>query len=88
MSDYDHIVKEPFVYERLAAQSTFPLICVYEKPLDYPDLFVARVWDLQRPTRLVAVAETLDGIRAYIPAGMTRLPRTECDDPRIVEVWI
>ena len=28
-----------------------PIVCVYNGPTDYPGQFVARLWDLDKPTR-------------------------------------
>ena len=84
----DRIIGECFDYARLHKQVALPLICIYDHPADYPENFVARLWDASKPTRLVALADTLKDIRKTIPPNMTRIPRNEKDDPAIVEVWI
>lgn len=84
----DRIIGDHFDYARLQKQTRLPMICIYDHPEDYPDNFVARVWDVNSPTHLVALADTLEGIRATIPPNMTRMPRSLRDDPVIVEVWI
>lgn len=84
----DRIISDRFDYARLQRQARLPMICVYSHPSDYPDNFVARLWDANKPTRLVALADTLEEIREKIPPNMTRLPRQSNDDPCIVEVWI
>lgn len=67
---------------------------VYERPLDFPNSYVARKWYIEpgkepRPEKeSFAISPTLEGIRALIPAGLTCLPRLPNDDPVIVEVWI
>lgn len=70
----------------------FPLIAVYKKPKDYPDAYVARVWEGARnlPTNTLIKRETLQEIRKDIKAaGFTiRLTRTEGEDPVIVETWL
>lgn len=65
-----------------------PMIAIYNHPTDYPDKYVARVWDCNIPTHLIATADTLEEIRATIPPNMTRLPSMAGDDPCIVEVWL
>ena len=65
-----------------------PIICVYNSPADYPSQFVARLWDLDKPTRYVAVAGTLEAIREAIPDDLIRFRRDQSDDPCIVESWI
>lgn len=85
-----------FDYGRLLEQTTIPIITVYNRPDDYPDKFVARVWDVNRPTNLVAVAETHEQLLEAIPIHqMTRMgggqdddPVIVDDDPVVVEVWI
>lgn len=84
----DRVIQGVFDAEKLRKQTRMPMICIYDHPADYPKHFVARVWDLDVPTRLIALSDTLDGIREHIPAGMYRVPRNERDDPHIVEVWI
>ena len=84
----DRVIQDAFDSEKLRKQTRLPLICIYDHPTDYPGHFVARVWDLNTPTRLVALSPTLEGIREHIPSGMARIPRSEHDDPHIVEVWI
>jgi len=83
----DRVVKR-FDIERLRKQTKLPMITVYEKPADYPNQYVARVWDVNRPTRLIALADTLEEIREAIPREMCNIKRQPQDDPCIVEVWI
>lgn len=85
----DREIAGAFDYARISkVAKLLPMICLYDHPTDYPDKYVARVWDGNNPTRLIALADTPEEIRATIPSNMTRLPRTEKDDPCIMEVWI
>lgn len=78
-----------FDYGRLVKQTTVPIIAVYKHPADYPDKYVARVFDLERPTNLAAVADTYEDLLAAIPTGaMVRIERSPKDDPVIVETWV
>lgn len=65
---------------------------VYDHPLDYPDGFVARKSivgaSMTTITREMFEADTLDELRALLPAGLYRIHRYEQDDPMIVEVWL
>lgn len=61
---------------------------IYKHPSDYPDKFVARCFNFNRPTTAVYTADTLEEIRRLIPQGLFRLERDPNDDPVIVEVWI
>lgn len=64
---------------------------LYEKPLDYPDQFVARRWLAGAtvvPTEDVLLADNLATLRAKLPQGLHCLPAQPGDDPRIIETWI
>lgn len=65
-----------------------PVIVVYENPKDYPRRFVARLFDLDKPTRVAVVKETLDEVRKAIPRSMVSIVRSKFDDPAIFEIWI
>lgn len=70
-----------------------PLITVYAHPKDYPEHFVARIWHIGGdgmvvPTDMVMIADSIEGIRAGIPARFTRLNRDAHDDETISETWI
>lgn len=83
----DHEVNS-FDIEKSMKQARIPLICVYDHPTDYPEKFVARLWDCNIPTRIMATADTLEEIREKIPSNMVKMDRHPKDDPCIVEVWI
>ncbi|ART61155.1 hypothetical protein CBP36_19500 (plasmid) [Acidovorax carolinensis] len=61
---------------------------VYDSPIDLPGRFVARKWLLDQPTNELLQDKTLEGLRAKLPQGLTRLERSPQDDPKIVETWI
>lgn len=69
-----------------------PLVTIYEKPTDFPDVFVARIWDGvgAKPTNTIITRHSLQEIREDIKAaGFTvRFPRAEDDEPHIVETWM
>jgi len=77
-----------FSAERLAKMSRMPLIVIYAHPADYPNNYVARAWDVDKPTHLIALGDTLEEARTAIPEGMCNLGRFQNDDPCIAEVWI
>ncbi|MBQ2634039.1 MAG: hypothetical protein IJF88_05630 [Oscillospiraceae bacterium] len=84
----DRIVTR-FDYARLVKQTTIPIITVYAHPADYPDKYVARVWDVNRPTSLAAIADTYEELLQAIPTNqMTRMEPSPKDDPVIRETWI
>jgi hypothetical protein len=71
------------------------VVTIYENPRDYPGKFVARrFWigvDRSGPRpepEPLAVADSLDEIRAAIPQDMVCLGREPYDEPQIVESWV
>lgn len=82
------IIVEQFNLSQIRRTVKAPIICIYNNPEDYPGQFVARLWDLDKPTRYAIVANTLEAIRAAIPDGMICFRRDQNDDPCIVESWI
>src|SRR5262245_30962933 len=64
---------------------------IYEHPLDYPHDYVARRFEVRdhgvMMTRDMFVAETLEELRALLPPGLFRLPRTDGEPKAIVESW-
>lgn len=71
-----------------------PMIVVYDHPLDFPDSFVARAYDVSHqkqkviPTDLIMLGSTLNDIRKGIPDNFFRLERSALDDENIVESWV
>jgi len=65
---------------------------VYDHPLDRPDDFVARRFEILRmhvtATNDVLTAPTLEQLRDKLPPGLTLLPREALDDAKIVESWV
>lgn len=65
---------------------------VYDHPIDYPDLFVARRFRIVAGLDPIAepgviMGATLDEVRALLPQGLICLGRAPGDDPAIVETW-
>lgn len=66
---------------------------IYQNPTDYPNKFVLRKWTIGPGTTLaevnpVAVVDSLEDARDSVPEGLFLIPRSQEDDPVIVEVWI
>jgi endonuclease V-like protein UPF0215 family len=79
--------------EEMKAVDGLPMIVVYEKPTDFPEMFVARLFDIQagahRATEIAAMAETYGEVIEKIPWNdMFCIKRMLDDDPCIVESWI
>lgn len=65
-----------------------PIICIFSNPSDFQEMFVARVFDVDKPTPYILMRTNLEAIRSEIPKGFSQVPRTSSDDPKIVESWI
>jgi hypothetical protein len=65
---------------------------VYERPKDYPNSYVARLWEGAKDGPVATesiVIGTLEGVReTMLDMHLTRLPRAPEDDPAILETWI
>ena len=64
---------------------------IYERPTDYPDCFVVRMWNMS--ARFVEPGEahtfpTLEAAREFLPQGLWPIPRSPEDDEKIVETWV
>ena len=75
-------------FATLRKQLTLPIITIYRHPKDYPEGYVGRVFDLNQPTMLSWRGDTLTQVRDRVPPEMHRIPRSDNDDPVIVESWI
>lgn len=64
------------------------LFVVYESPSDHPGKYVVRKHNLNGPTLICRVCESLAQARApLIDLGLYRLPRDAMDEPQILETW-
>ena len=68
-----------------------PMFVIYDRPSDYPDGFIARMFltgKVEIPT-LITVTGSLEEIQEKLmEVGMAKLARNTDDDPKIAEVWI
>jgi hypothetical protein len=73
---------------------TFPIFAVYENPVDFPNKYVVRLWQINRKigqpiaTRYCVIKDTLEECREAIPPHLYRFGKDSSDDPQIVETWI
>lgn len=67
----------------------FPCFVVYRRPKDFKrHNFVVRIFDGNRPLRLLTVGDTLESVRETIPNGFLRVPASKTDDHTVVETWL
>lgn len=81
----DIVVEE---FDKSKVGFKIPIICVYNKPQDYPKHYAARLWDGETPTNIVALSESLAEIRKLKPVEMISIRRHQMDDAAIEECWI
>jgi hypothetical protein len=68
-----------------------PMFTIYDRPSDYPDGFIARMFLTGRLdiATLITVTGSLEDIQdKMMEVGLSKLTRSEGDDPKIVEVWL
>jgi hypothetical protein len=62
---------------------------VYDRPRDWPNHFVARLFMGVDPTGDIVLAHDLDALREHLAErGLVRMDRMEGDKPHIVETWL
>jgi hypothetical protein len=64
---------------------------IYEHPRDYPDGYVVREWIITAGRVEMGEAkqaDDLEGARALLPEGVSRLDTWDDPDETIVEVWM
>lgn len=72
----------------MSDQSLLDIWTVYDHPLDYPEYFVVRRWELTSPREHYLFASLGKAQAFLVSKGLARLPRFEQDDPKIIETWI
>lgn len=67
-----------------------PMIVVYEKPLDFPDKYIARVFECEKPTNVIIIRDSLQECRDDITVAgfLVCLERSDDDVLSVVETWI
>jgi hypothetical protein len=90
MSDQDQII-DAVMARALQADAirTHPLVAwiVTRDEATWPGEFAARLVT-GAPTSYVLLADTLAGLQAQLPTGLTRTDRQPTDPPEVVEVWV
>lgn len=84
----DLVIKDISLAMATELTKRLPLLVVYDKPLDYPEKVVVRLFDLEKPTPYIMLFDTVAQARERISEGFMCIPRSEQDDPNIVESWI
>jgi hypothetical protein len=65
---------------------------VYDRPKDHPNGYIARMHEIadgeRRPTDAALTGELEEIREKFWKAGLTKLARSEGDEPQIVESWV
>lgn len=64
-----------------------PFIVIYDHPKDYSESYVARLFDVNKPTNIVIISEDLEALRKKVPEGMVKFNREKEDDEKILESY-
>jgi hypothetical protein len=79
----------------MSAVEPFRVWTIYSHPSDFPDDYVAREFSIQagagpQPTDNVMISASLDLLRRTLMVDMrlTVIPRSDGDEPQIVESWV
>ena len=66
-----------------------PIAVIYEKPFDFPDHFVVRIFDVNIPTNVVYLSETLEDCRKEVSKiGLKVCFSRDKKDPKsVIETW-
>lgn len=76
------------------SERTLTMWTVFDHPTDYPDHFVARLFEVDadgpRATASIIMATEVDALREVLEfeMGLVRILRSEGDEPRIMETWL
>ena len=65
-----------------------PIITIYKNPSDYPNLYIARIFDFGNRTNTITTANSLIAIRKKMPKHLERIRRDNEDDPIIIESYV
>lgn len=67
-----------------------PMWTVYDRPRDFVDGYVVRLWWGLVPEPTMKTFSTLTEARAHVAneGGCFRIPREAADDPAVLETWL
>ena len=82
------LVMETFRDGPIHSLAKLPIIVLYEKPTDYPEHYVARLFNGDKPTKMVAIKDSLPELRRTIPVQMVKISRSTLDESQIIESYI
>lgn len=88
MADRETIVVNAFHEVPAEDYPSMPMIVVYANTTDFPNMFVARLWFLNRPTAYAVIKKTYQEIKDAIPEHMIYMEPYDQDDSVIIATFI
>lgn len=82
------LVMETFRDGPIHNLAKLPIIVLYEKPIDYPEHYVARLFNVNKPTKVIVIKDSLQELRKTIPVHMLKINRSTLDESQIIESYI
>ena len=84
------IIVDTFCKINLKHIAKLSVIVAYNKPVDYPQQIILRLWDNNKKTKFVCVLDidSLYTIGRYVPPNMTFFDRDKLDDERTIGIFI
>lgn len=83
-----NIETETFVNFNFGEEFLIPIIVIYNKPIDFNDKFVGRLFNIDKATPYIVVKNTLQEVVNSIPTSFVFINRLNFDDPNIEGVFI
>lgn len=65
-----------------------PMFAIYDHPIEYPNSYVARLWDNITATNVVLLSDDLEELRKKMPYSMIPIKRSMKDDKCLIETWV
>lgn len=75
-------------YRQPAGKSPLAFIVIYEKPKDFPNSYVARLFFTEKATAYMAARDSMEELMPLIPEYMVKLPPDPKDDPNIKAIFV
>lgn len=71
------------------SEITMAIFAVYDRPVDYPDHCVARLFDVDKPTNIVIKRSTVKEMQGYFrQTALMFHPRDNGDPGNLVGTWM
>lgn len=87
MHDYRKAMRLCRIPDKNYTRPALLMFLIFERPADFPDKYVARLYDTHKRTSFCTLSDTLEQARESIPRGLTRIERGCFDPKELVETW-